>query len=434
MQESQRPYPGYLERVAERIARTHPKPITSPHEGASHLHAPLARAIEHSRDTLLELSHDIHAHPETGFAEHHAAAAVANLLAADGIDATLGAWGLDTALHARVGDGGATVAMIAEYDALPDIGHACGHNIICATAVGAFLALARLGDGLEGSVELIATPAEEGGGGKEIIARAGGFDGVDAALMIHPFGMDVADHPWLGVRQVEATYHGMAAHASMMPFMGRNALDAVVQAYSAIAQLRQHMLTSDRVHGIITEGGRAPNVVPERASAHFYIRSAETETLMSLADRVQAILEAAATATGTSLETKWDACPPYLPVRTNRSLAARYAVNLTDRDRQVLPAGLAPPELAASTDMGNISVRLPSIHPLLSVAPVDVIIHTAEFAQWAASERADDATIDGAIALARTGADYLGDAALRRSAAQDFDADGGVLDVVGLVS
>jgi amidohydrolase len=246
--------------------------------------------------------------------------------------------------------------------------------------------------------------------------------------------MDVADHPWLGVRQVQATYHGMAAHASMMPFMGRNALDGVVQAYSAIAQLRQHMLPSDRVHGIITEGGRAPNIVPERASAHFYIRSAETETLMSLADRVQAILEAAATATGTSLETEWDDCPPYLPVRTNRSLAARYAVNLTDRDRQVLPAGLAPAELAASTDMGNISVRLPSIHPLLSVAPVDVIIHTAEFARWSASERADLATIDGAIALARTGADYLGDVALRRSAAQDFDADGGVLDVVGLVS
>jgi amidohydrolase len=434
MQEPQRPYPGYLERVVARIAHASPEPITSPHEGAPHLHARMASAIEDDRDALLELSHDIHAHPETGFAEHHAAAAVAGLLAADGIDATVGVWGLDTALHARVGNGGPTVAMIAEYDALPDIGHACGHNIICATAVGAFRALAQLGDELDGSVELIATPAEEGGGGKEIIARAGGFDGIDAALMIHPFGMDVADHPWLGVRQVRATYHGMAAHASMMPFMGRNALDAVVQAYSAIAQLRQHMLPTDRVHGIITEGGRAPNVVPERASAHFYIRSAEPETLVSLADRVQAILQAAAAATGTSLETEWDACPPYLPVRTNRSLAARYAVNLTDRDRQVLPAGVAPRELAASTDMGNISVRLPSIHPLLSVAPVDVIIHTAEFAKWAASKRADDATIDGAIALARTGADYLADADLRRSAARDFDADGGVLDVVGLLS
>jgi amidohydrolase len=434
MQEMQRPYAGYLERVAERIAHAAPAPITSPHEGAPHLHAELGSAVEHDRDALLALSHDIHAHPEIGFAEHHAAAAVANLLVADGIEARVGAWGLDTALHARVGDGGPTVALIAEYDALPDVGHACGHNIICATAVGAFRALAQLGDARNGSVELIATPAEEGGGGKELIARAGGFDGIDAAMMVHPFGMDVADHPWLGVRQVRVTFHGMGAHASMMPFMGRNALDAVVQAYTAIAQMRQHMLPSDRVHGIITEGGRAPNIVPERASAHFYVRSAEPETLMSLAERVHAVLEAAATATGTSLETEWDPCPPYLPLRTNRSLAARYAVNLTDRDRQVLPAGLAPRELAASTDMGNISVRLPSIHPLLSVAPVDVIIHTAEFAKWAASKRADDATIDGAIALARTGADYLADAALRRAAAHDFDLDGGVYDVVGLLS
>lgn len=434
MHESNRPYPGYLERVADSVARARPAPITSPHDGAPDVHAQLAAGIEGDRDTLLELSHDVHAHPELGFEEHHAAAAVARVLAADGIEAQVGAWGLDTALRARVGDGEHTVAVIAEYDALPDIGHACGHNIICATAVGAFRALARLEDDLGGGVELIATPAEEGGGGKEIIARAGGFDGIDAALMIHPFGMDVADHPWLGVRQVKVTFHGMAAHASMMPFMGRNALDAVVQAYSAIALLRQHMLPSDRVHGIITDGGRAPNVVPEHASAHFYIRSAEPETLMTLADRVQAIFESAAVATGTSVDTDWDTCPPYLPVRTNRSLAARYAVNLADRDRQVLPAGVAPRELAASTDMGNISVRVPAIHPLLAIAPPEVIIHTAEFAKWAASERGDTATVDGAIALARTAADYLGDAELRRSTSRDFDADGGVLDVVGLLS
>jgi metal-dependent amidase/aminoacylase/carboxypeptidase family protein len=215
----------------------------------------------------------------------------------------------------------------------------------------------------------------------------------------------------------------------MMPFMGRNALDAVVHAYTAVAQLRQHMLPSDRVHGIITEGGRAPNVVPDRASAHFYVRSAEPETLMALADRVQSIFEAAAIATGTTVDTTWDVCPPYLPVRTNRSLAARYAVNLGDRDRHVLPAGVAPGELAASTDMGNISVRVPSIHPLLAIAPPEVIIHTAEFAEWAVSDRADRATLDGAIALARTAADYLADAQLRAAARDDFTADGGVIAV-----
>jgi amidohydrolase len=434
MQEFQRPYPGYLERVVDRIARAQPPPITSPYDGVPALHARLAEQVERTRDTLLRLSHDIHAHPELGFEEHHAVAAVASVLAADGIQADVGLWGLDTTLRARVGDGERIVAVIAEYDALPDIGHGCGHNVICATAVGAFRALAHVADDLGGGVELIATPAEEGGGGKEIIARAGGFDGIDAALMIHPFGIDVADHPWLGVRQVAVTYRGMAAHASMMPFMGRNALDAVVHAYTAIAQLRQHMLPSDRVHGIITDGGRAPNIVPERASAHFYVRSAEPETLMALADRIQAIFESAALATGTTADIEWDVCPPYLPVRTNRSLAARYAVNMADRDRQVLPAGVAPPELAASTDMGNVSVRVPAIHPLLAIAPPEVIIHTAEFTKWAASERADEATVDGAIALARTAADFLGDEALRRSAIQDFDADGGVLDVVRLLS
>jgi amidohydrolase len=434
MQQPDRPYPGYLERLVERITHARPAPITSPHDGAPAVHARVADSVERDRDLLLELSHDVHAHPELGFSEHQAAAAVAQVLAEDGIEAEVGVWDLDTALRARVGHGEHTVAVIAEYDALPDIGHACGHNVICATAVGAFRALAHVSDDLGGGVELIATPAEEGGGGKEIIARAGGFDHIDAALMVHPFGMDVADHPWLGVRQVQVTFHGMAAHASMMPFMGRNALDAVVQAYTAIAQMRQHMLASDRVHGIITDGGRAPNVVPDRASAHFYIRSAEPDTLMALADRVQTIFEAAATATGTTVETEWDVCPPYLPVRTNRSLAARYAVNLADRDRHVLPAGVAPRELAASTDMGNVSVRVPSIHPLLAIAPPEVIIHTAEFAAWSVSDRADAATLDGAIALARTAADYLGDVQLRRSVTDDFVADGGVVDVVELFS
>ena len=436
MPQPTRPYAGYFERIAERVAHAPPAPITSPHHGAADLHARLAAQVEGDRDSLLALSHDIHAHPETCFDEHHAAAAVARLLAADGITAEVGLWDLDTALRASAGEGDHTVAVIAEYDALPEIGHACGHNVICATAVGAFRALTRLAaDGvLNGRVELIATPAEEGGGGKEIIARAGGFAGIDAALMIHPFGMDVADHPWLGVRQVRATYHGMEAHASMMAFMGRNALDAVVQAYTAIAQLRQHMLPTDRVHGIITEGGQAPNVVPGRASLYFYVRSAEPDTLMALSDRVQAILESAATATGTTLDTDWDASPPYLPLRTNSTLAARYAVNLADRGRRVLPAGVAPRDLAASTDMGNISVRLPSIHPLLAVAPPEVVIHTPEFAKWAVSELADAATIDGAIALARTAADFLHDAELRASAEDDFRAEGGELDIIRLLS
>src|SRR5690606_1222898 len=233
------------------------------------------------------------------------------------------------------------------------------------------------------------TPAEEGGGGKELLARAGVFDDVDAAMMVHPLGLDIAEHPWLGVRQVAVTYHGLAAHASMMPFLRRNALDAVVQAYTGIAALRQHLLPSDRIHGVITDGGQRPNIVPERAAATFYLRSAEPETLAILSDRARAVFEAAATATGTRVETDWDPCPVYLPLRTNRALAGRYAANLAPRGRRVLPAGIAPQELAASTDMGNISVRLPAIHPTLAIAPPTATLHTSEFARWAVSDLAD---------------------------------------------
>jgi amidohydrolase len=435
MQPPERPYPGYLDRIADRVRRADPPPISTDHQGAPPQIADrIADLVDGMRETLLELSHDVHANPELGFAERGAVRAVSRTLAAHGVEAEVGGWGLDTALRATTGTGGPTVAVIAEYDALPEIGHACGHNVICAAAVGAFLALHRLGDGRLGTIELIGTPAEEGGGGKELIARAGGFDGLTAALMVHPFGMDVADHPWLGVRQVEVTYHGLAAHASMMPFLGRNALDAAVLAYTGVGQLRQHMLSDDRVHGIITDGGQAPNIVPERATARFYVRSAEPETLMTLADRVDDVLRAAATATGTTADIAWDPCPVYLPVRTNRPLAARYAVNVADRGRRVLPRGVAPTSLAASTDMGNISVRIPSIHPLLAVAPADVTIHTAQFAEWAASERADDAVTDAAIGLARTAADICVDADLRAGMSADFDAEGGVMDVLGLLS
>lgn len=432
-----RPYPGYLDRVAREVsqrARNAP-PVTSEHRGApATLHAAVGEHVEELGPALIQLSHDLHAHPELGYEEHYAVRAVARLLDQHAIEAEIGCYGLDTALRARVGTGRPRVALLAEYDALPDIGHACGHNVICAMSVGAFLALACLIEDLDGSIELIGTPAEEGGGGKEYIARAGGFDDVDAALMLHPMGVDVAEHPWLGVRQVEVRYRGLPAHAAMMPFHGRNALDAVVTAYNGISQLRQHILPGDRVHGIITDGGRAANIVPERAAARFYLRSQDPEALVELSDRVRAVLEAAAQATATQVEISWDPFPPYLPVRTNGPLAARYAVNVAERGRRVLPSGILPPQLAASSDLGNVSVRIPAIQPLIAVAPPAVTIHTAEFADWAVSERADAATLDGAIGLARTAADYLSDESLRRASLQEFEAAGGVLEVTSLLS
>jgi amidohydrolase len=409
--------------------------LTSPHGGApAELRERITAAVEGLRDQLVGLSHDIHAHPELGYEEHEAVRAIATLLGKHGHDAEVGAYGVPTALRARAGSGRPCVAILAEYDALPEIGHACGHNVIAATAVGAFLALAEVVDELGGSVELIGTPAEEGGGGKELIARAGGFAEVDAALMAHPFGADAAEHPWLGVRQIEAVFHGMAAHASAMPFLGRNALDAVVTAYQSFAQMRQHMLPTDRIHGIITDGGQKPNVVPERAAAHFFLRSAEPETLRVLSERAREICEAAALATGTRAELRWDPCPVYLPVRNNHALAARYAVNLAPRGRKVLPLGVLPGEISGSTDMGNVSVRVPGIHPLLSIAPPFVTIHTPLFAEHAVSQAADIGCVDGAIGLALTGADFFTDAALRADAQAEFDAAGGVIDPEALLA
>ncbi|MGH3664888.1 MAG: M20 family metallopeptidase [Egibacteraceae bacterium] len=431
------PYPGHLERLFAGIERAAAEadPLTSAHEGApADLRNHLVHGVESLAGDLLDLSHDIHGHPELGYAEHHAVETVAALLGRHGHAAEVGAYGVATALRSRAGDGRPRVAVLAEYDALPGIGHACGHNVICATAVGAYLAVAEVIGDLDGSLELIGTPAEEGGGGKELIARAGGFDDVDAVVMLHPSGFEAAEHPWIGVRTVDVTYRGLSAHAAAMPFLGRNALDAVVNAYTGVAQLRQHMLPSDRVHGIITDGGQKPNIVPERAAATFYLRSAEPQTLRVLADRAREIFTAAADMTGTEAEIGWDPVPTYLPVRSNRTLAARWASNVALRGRRSLPAGIVPGALTGSTDLGNVSVRVPAIHPMLAIAPPGVTIHNPEFAEHAASKRADEGVIDGAIGLALTAADYLTDAALRDDVAAEFAEAGGAVDVDQLLA
>jgi amidohydrolase len=436
MDATPQPYAGYLEAMTAQLARDidAAEPLRSDLDGAPPpLRDAISATVERLAGDLVGLSHDIHAHPELGYAEHGSVARVARLLAAHGHDAEVGAYGLPTALRAVAGSGSPRIAVLAEYDALPGIGHACGHNVICATAVGAFLALAEHITDLGGAVELIGTPAEEGGGGKERIAQSGGFDDVDAALMLHPFGADVAVHPWLGVRTFDVVYHGISAHAAASPHLGRNALDGVVTAYTGFSQLRQHLLPTDRVHGVITDGGQKPNIVPERAAASFYLRSASPEGLAELVERAEATFTGAAHLTGTRVEILWDPVPLYLPVRNNATLAARYAEHLAPRGRKVLPAGVLPGEMTGSTDLGNVSVRIPSIHPLLGIAPMDVAIHTPAFARWAVSERADAGTVDGAIGLALTGADYLVDPEVRRAAAEEFAAAGGVVDVAALL-
>ncbi|MHA6619653.1 M20 family metallopeptidase [Pseudonocardia sp. DLS-67] len=418
-----------LTAATERAVRD-AEPIRSEHPGAAEdvRAAVLAAAREHG-DALVALSQDLHAHPEEGYAEHRSVRAVAQLLERHGHTAQIGVGGLDTALIATSGSDGPHIGVLAEYDALPGIGHACGHNIICSTAVGGFLAAARVRGRVGGRLSLIGTPAEEGGGGKEKLARAGVFDDVDAVIMLHPFTHDIALHPFLGRRQVEMVFHGVASHASAQPFMGRNALDAAVAAYQGIAALRQHLPGSDRLHGIFTDGGTRPNVVPERAALLFYLRSAAPETLRDLADRMAEIAHGAAAMAGCGVELHWDPLPAYLPIRFNQSLAARWAVNQEPVGRRPLPPGVVPDFLTGSTDLGNLSYRMPAIHPMIAVSEPTVALHTTAFAEAAGGPAGDRAVRDGAVGLALTAVDYLADPALRESVHAEFAAAGGPLDV-----
>ncbi|MHA6626711.1 M20 family metallopeptidase [Pseudonocardia sichuanensis] len=418
-----------LDAAVERAVRE-AEPLGSAHAGApDDVRGAVLDAVRGHGDELVALSQDLHAHPEEGYAEHRSVQAVARLLERHGHSARVGVGGLDTALVATRGADGPHIGVLAEYDALPGIGHACGHNIICATAVGGFLAAAEVQERVGGRLSLIGTPAEEGGGGKEVLARAGVFDDLDAVIMLHPFTHDVAMHPFLGRRQVEMVFHGVAAHAAAQPFMGRNALDAAVAAYQGVAALRQHLPGSDRVHGIFTDGGARPNVVPERAALLFYLRSADPETLRDLAERVTGIARGAAAMTGCGVELHWDALPPYLPIRFNHALAGRWAVNQEPVGRRPLPPGVVPEFLTGSTDLGNLSFRLPAIHPMIAVSDPAVALHTAAFAEAAGGPAGDRAVRDGAVGLALTAVDYLADPALRDAVQAEFTAAGGPLDV-----
>lgn len=377
-------------------------------------------AIDAMRSELVAASHEIHAHPELAFEEKFAAALLTKTVENHGLAVQRGAYGVETAYAAEFGPKGAPVmSILSEYDALPGVGHACGHNVIATAGLGAALGLSKLGDKLKGRIRYMGTPAEERGGGKEFMAQGGAFEGVDASMMVHPAGFDMITMPCIALAEVEVVYHGRAAHASAMPFRGLNALDALVTAYQSLAQLRQHIQQTERIHGIIVEGGLAPNIVPERAAGRFYVRARDGVELAALKKRVQACFEAGALATGTRLEATWGKVD-CLDLKTNWPLAKAYEANAIALGRDLMDPGLLPPGLAGSTDMGNVSHRVPSIHPMIAVSPPSVVIHNAEFAVYAKSERADQAIIDGAKGLAMTTLDYFASADLRAAAKTDF--------------
>jgi len=389
---------------------------------ADQLRKDVVAAVESLAGELVALSHAIHAEPELALAEFKSSARLAGQAESHGIAVTREAFGLRTAFAAEFGKpGGPVVAILSEYDALPGIGHACGHNIIAAAGYGAAMALAKLGARLPGTVRYLGTPAEEAHGGKELMARQGAFDGVDAAMMIHPSNMNLMTMPCIAVADVEAVFHGRAAHASAMPFRGLNALDAVVVAYQAIAQLRQHIRASERIHGIITDGGLAPNIVPERAACRFFVRAADVHELAALKQRVKACFEAGALATGCRLELNWNRAD-YLDLKTNWPMAEAFERNAAALGRAFFPMKDIPAGFAGSTDMGNVSHRVPSIHPMLAAAPAGVIIHNPEFARWAASDSGDKTAIDGAASLALTALELMADAALMARVRADFAA------------
>jgi amidohydrolase len=388
---------------------------------ADELKQAVCAAVDDIREELLRLSHGIHAKPELAFEEHEAAALLSESIRRSGLEVETGAYGLETAFAAEFGPGDAgCVAILAEYDALPEIGHACGHNIIASAGVGAGLALFSLADHLPGRVRILGTPAEERGGGKELMARKGAFDGVDAAMMVHPAGANLVTMPSLACSEVEVRYRGRASHASAMPEQGINALDALVIAYQAIGALRQHIGIFERIHGIITDGGQAPNIVPENAAGRFYVRAANAGELAALKTRVENCFRAGAKATGAELESSWSEAD-YLDIRFNEPLAESYRANAEALGRVFFPIEKVPIGLAGSTDMGNVSYRVPSIHPMIESAPLLCSIHNPEFEQWAGGEMGDEAAIDGAKALAMTAVDYLCDPRLRRRVRESFE-------------
>lgn len=359
--------------------------------------------VDRHAELLLRVSHDIHAHPEENFEEVHAHALLTSVLEEQGLAPQRGAYGQPTGFAARAGTTGPTVAVLLEYDALPGIGHACGHNIIAAAGLGAGLAAAAVADELDGRLLVLGTPAEEGGGGKVFMAREGAFEGVDAALMVHPADRDLSEMTTIAYQGLRVQYRGEASHAAAAPWAGRNALDAAVLGYTAVAALRQHIRPDERIHGIFTDGGDKPNIVPAHAAMLWYVRSGDLERLEPLKARVLDALGGGAAAAGCTMTHEWLE-PAYADLRSNPALADLYAANAAHLGRAVV----TPDErvqVCGSTDMGNVSHLVPSIHPMIAVAPPGVSIHTPEFAGHAVGPAGDAAVLDGAKALALTVAD-----------------------------
>jgi amidohydrolase len=370
----------------------------TPRDGATERHTEIA-------DDLVALSHEIHSHPELGFEEHRASSWLSQQLSNNGFDVNLGACDLPTSIIARSGSGPLNVAFVAEYDCLPGIGHACGHNLIAAISLGAAMTAAKVADDVGLTVTLVGTPAEETGGGKILMLERGGFDGIHAALMAHPAPIDVAVPVTLAMSHFMITYNGRESHASMYPQLGVNALDALNVAQTAIGFLRQQLAPTTRVHGVVRHGGDAPNVIPNHVTAEYMVRVESLSELKVTEERVRKCFEAGALASGAALELE-PLHPPYAEVHLDAELSDIYRRNAVAVGRTFfdIPQPMLQ-EAAAATDMGNVSLKLPAIHPGIGLDSFPVVPHMADFAAAAATSVADTAVIQGALGLALTAID-----------------------------
>ena len=384
----------------------------------SQLKDEISTRIDTLRPELERIGRDIHANPEIGYEERQAVAWLTALLREHGFDVEVGVANTPTAFVATRRNGtGPSIAFLSEYDALRGLGHGCGHNLIATASAGAGIGLAEALDRVAGRVQVIGTPAEEGGGGKIRLIRAGIFHEVDAAMMFHPDSRTQVLHWALAVTHMHFEFIGRAAHASGDPEQGINALDAFVLAYNGISMLRQHIKEGARLHGFLKEGGTAPNIVPERTSGEFLIRARDEAYMQELVQKVKNIFQAAALATGCSVKLTFDE-EPYSDLRNNGVLAALFEENL--RRLGIDSVEPVPWANAGSTDMGNVTHVVPGLHPTLAIAPADVPTHSQAFLEAAGSLRGYQAMIDAAKALAMTGADLLADPSLVEKAKAEF--------------
>ncbi len=358
-------------------------------------------AFERHEQRLQDLSQWMYDNPEVGYEEYETSRLAAELLREAGLEVEYPAYGLDTAFAARIGSAGPEVVICAELDALPEVGHACGHNIICTAGLGAGLALAPLADELGIRVTVLGTPAEEKRGGKVDLINAGAFAGAAASMMVHPSPADSVDINALAVSHIEVEFIGKETHASFAPHLGVNALDAAVQAYVNVSTLRQQILDSDRVHGVITDGGSAPNVIPARTEMLWYVRAETDERLDELYPKVMACMEAAALATGCELRVSQTG-HRYKDMRNDQVMARLFQENSEVLGRPMPWSHETGKEGAGSTDMGNVSYEVPAIHPMLGINSLPAVNHQREFAAHTVSDDGKRAIRDGALAMAWT--------------------------------